>query len=52
MMDWKKVLFGDLEGTKVSKDGKVKTTVKFEGGLLPAVLVIGFIGLVIWLVVK
>ena len=51
-MNWKKVLFGDLERTKISKDGKVKTTVRFEGGLLPALLVIGLIGLVIWLVVK
>ncbi|MGT2961108.1 hypothetical protein [Streptococcus caballi] len=51
-MNWKKVLFGDLECTKISKDGKVKTTVRFEGGLLPALLVIGLFGLVIWLVVK
>lgn len=51
-MSWKKLLFGDFEHTSVSKDGKTKTIVRFEGGLLPAVVVLGVIGLAVWLILN
>lgn len=40
-MNWKKLMLGNLEHTFTSHDGKEKTSIEFEGGLLPALLVLG-----------
>ncbi len=46
-------MFGDLEHTFTSRDGKEKTSVEFEGGLLPALVVLGGITwLAAWFITK
>lgn len=46
-------MFGDLEQTFTSRNGKEKTSIEFEGGLLPALLVLGGISwLVAWFITK
>ncbi|VHA54212.1 phage protein [Streptococcus pyogenes] len=42
-------MFGDLEHTFTSRNGKEKTSIEFEGGLLPAILVLGGIA---WFITK
>ncbi|MFH7304360.1 hypothetical protein [Streptococcus agalactiae] len=42
-MNWKKLMLGDLEHTFTSRNGKEKTSIEFEGGVLPALLVILYI---------
>lgn len=52
-MNWKKLLLGDLEHTFTSRDGKEKTSIEFEGGVLPALLVLGGITwLIAWFITK
>ncbi|HEP1262248.1 TPA: hypothetical protein ACF1JQ_000009 [Streptococcus pyogenes] len=52
-MNWKKLMFGDLEYTFASRDGKEKTSIEFEGGVLPALLVLcGITWLIVWLITK
>ncbi|MGT2657444.1 hypothetical protein [Streptococcus varani] len=52
-MNWKKLMLGDLECTFTSRDGKKKTSIKFEGGVLPALLVLGGIAwLITWFITK
>ncbi|WP_395475997.1 hypothetical protein [Streptococcus agalactiae] len=46
-------LLGDLEHTFTSRNGKEKTSIEFEGGVLPALLVLGGITwLIAWLITK
>lgn len=52
-MSWKKLMLGDLEHTFTSRDGKEKTSVEFEGGVLTALLVLGGITwLIAWFITK
>ncbi|QHO93233.1 hypothetical protein [Streptococcus agalactiae] len=52
-MNWKKLMLGDLEHTFTSRDGKEKTSIEFEGGVLPALLVLGGVaGLIAWFITK
>jgi hypothetical protein len=52
-MNWKKLMLGDLEHMFNSRDGKEKISVEFEGGVLPALLVLGGITwLIAWLITK
>lgn len=52
-MNWKKLMFGDLEHTFTSRNGKEKTSIEFEGGVLPALLVLGGITwLSAWFITK
>ncbi|HEO3128475.1 TPA: hypothetical protein VAS71_000471 [Streptococcus agalactiae] len=46
-------MFGDLEHTFTSRNGKEKTSIEFEGGVLPALLVLGGINwLITWFITK
>nr|WP_272076007.1 hypothetical protein [Streptococcus dysgalactiae]WCE87197.1 hypothetical protein PMN45_02655 [Streptococcus dysgalactiae]WCN27191.1 hypothetical protein PP188_02665 [Streptococcus dysgalactiae] len=48
-----KLMLGDLEHTFTSRNGKEKTSIEFEGGVLPALLVLGGISwLVAWFITK
>lgn len=52
-MNWKKLMLGDLEHTFVSRNGKEKTSIEFEGGVLPSLLVLGGITwLIVWFITK
>lgn len=46
-------MLGDLEHTFTSRDGKEKTSIEFEGDVLPALLVLGGITwLIAWFITK
>lgn len=50
-MSWKKILFGSYDKESISKDGRVKTSISIQGGLLVNVLaLLGLIGLIWWLI--
>ncbi|WP_159543328.1 hypothetical protein [Streptococcus halichoeri] len=52
-MNWEKLLFGDLARTVTRRDGKEKISIAFEGGVLPALLVLGGIAwLIAWFMTK
>ncbi|HEO0003832.1 hypothetical protein [Streptococcus agalactiae] len=46
-------MLGDLEHTFTSRNGKEKTSIEFEGGVLPALLALGGITwLIAWFITK
>lgn len=46
-------MLGDLEHTFTSRNGKEKTSIEFEGGVLPALLVLGGIAwMIAWFITK
>ncbi|WP_160945137.1 hypothetical protein [Ligilactobacillus salivarius] len=48
-MNWKKLLLGNFDYTKTTKNGKYDVKINIQGGIIPVIVIIALIA---WLIIK